>query len=157
MLGQLFIDLDGTIADFDRHHETVFGIRSSKLTDNVDWAKVRESKDFYLNMPPMEDFPELWDFVKAQGPVILTGVPSANKVPEAEANKRAWVAKHLGPHVLVICCPSSQKYAYCKPGDVLVDDWEKYKKRWLKAGGLWVTHTSARETIQALTYIGFVK
>ena len=38
---QLFVDMDGVLADFDRHHETITGYRSSKLLDNADWAAIR--------------------------------------------------------------------------------------------------------------------
>jgi hypothetical protein len=58
---QLFVDMDGVLADFDAHHETVFGIRSSKLTDDVDWEKVRGIIVFYSDMPPMPDMPVLWN------------------------------------------------------------------------------------------------
>jgi beta-phosphoglucomutase-like phosphatase (HAD superfamily) len=33
MTMQLFVDMDGVLADFDRHHETVFGARADTLTD----------------------------------------------------------------------------------------------------------------------------
>ena len=48
----LFVDMDGVLADFDAHHEAVLGVRSDKQTDNVDWLRVRDIKDFYLNIPP---------------------------------------------------------------------------------------------------------
>jgi hypothetical protein len=50
-----FYRLDGVLADFDGGHGTVFGFRSDKLLDNVDWDAVNRLKDFYLNIPPMPD------------------------------------------------------------------------------------------------------
>ena len=38
---QIFVDMDGVLADFDTGHEIVFGIRSDKLADNVDWPAVQ--------------------------------------------------------------------------------------------------------------------
>ena len=83
---------------------------------------------------------------------MLTGVPRS--VEEAPDNKRAWVRKHLGAHVEVRCCRLSQKSLHAKLGDVLIDDWEKYRRLSLKAGGRWITHRSAAETISELEALG---
>ncbi len=150
---QLFVDMDGVLADFDAHHETVFGVRACKKVDNVDWAAVRAIQDFYLNIPPMPDMEELWAHVEQFDPTVLTGVPSS--VPEAVHNKCSWVRKNLGDRVGVICCPSREKSNYLTPGDILIDDWEKYRDLWIGKGGRWITHTSASNTIRQLSEMGF--
>ena len=61
--------------------------------------------------------------------------------------------KHIGT-VPVWCCRSSEKYKAAEPGDILIDDWDKYKHLWTGAGGLWITHRSADETIQELAALG---
>lgn len=144
--------MDGVLADFDSHHEAVFGFRSCKLADNVDWGRVRAVKTFYLDMPPMPDFDALWKRIGCYRPIVLTGVPWS--VEEAASNKRAWVAKHIGPAVEVRCCQSKNKSMHCSPGDVLIDDWEKYRSLWVDAGGRWVTHVDAEETSRRLSMIG---
>lgn len=149
---QLYVDMDGVLADFDRHHEEVFGVKPCKIADNVDWAKIRAVKDFYLNIPPMPDFDALWDRIKHHKPIVLTGIPSS--VAEAAENKRAWARKHLGEHVEVRCCRSKEKSLHAKPGDILIDDWTKYQSLWERVGGLWITHTSAAETAKALDELG---
>lgn len=151
---QVFVDMDGVLADFDAHHETVFGVRSDKKLDNVDWLKVRDCPGFYADIPPMADMRELWDFVSRlrPHPIVLTGVPKS--VEEAPKNKRAWVRKNLGPAVQVICTRSADKALYCRPGDILIDDWEKYRHVWEAAGGRWITHTSASASIDQLLEMG---
>lgn len=144
----VYLDLDGVLANFDAHHESVFGVRPDRVLDNVDWDKVRAHKDFYLHIPPMPDMRELWEFVAPFNPTVLTGIPSS--VAEAPLNKMSWVAHHIGPHVDVICCPPRHKCRFAKPGDVLIDDYEKYKQLWLDAGGRWITHRSAAESISEL-------
>jgi hypothetical protein len=84
---------------------------------------------------------------------VLTGVPDS--VEEAPENKRAWVRKHLCSSVEVRCCRSREKCLHAASGDILIDDWEKYRDLWLSKGGQWITHKSAAETIAALTAIGF--
>jgi hypothetical protein len=145
---QLYLDMDGVLADFAAHHEAVFGFKPCKKADNVDWEAVRRQEGFYADIPPMVDMPVLWRFTKALKPIILTGVP--RNVPEATANKTAWVRKHLGPNVPVMCVPAREKSLWCKPGDILVDDWEKHRLRWLTAGGIWITHVSAAHSIAQL-------
>jgi hypothetical protein len=151
-MSRIFIDLDGTLADFDLGHERAFGARPDKEKDDVDWERVRETPNFYRDLPPMGDYRVLWNAVKHHRPIILTGVPK--DVPEAAGNKLAWVNRVLGP-VDVICCRSKDKASYCSPGDVLVDDWEKHRALWEAAGGHWVTHTSAAESLRQLKELGF--
>jgi hypothetical protein len=149
---QLYVDMDGVLADFDRHYETVFGFRPCKLADNVDWGAVRAIAGFYQAIPPMADLDALWARIAPYKPIVLTGIPSS--VEEAADNKRAWVRKNLGDDVQVICCPSKDKSLHAKPGDILIDDWEKYRHLWLKVGGRWITHTSAADTDRALAELG---
>ncbi|CAH2600993.1 conserved protein of unknown function [Rhodovastum atsumiense] len=149
---KIFVDMDGVLADFDAGHVRVFGYRPDKLADNVDWQKVRAVPGFYLNLPPMPDMRELWAAVAPHDPIVLTGVPPS--VREAPDNKRAWVRKYLGSHVEVRCCRSKEKCLHAAPGDILIDDWEKYKALWIGKGGRWITHTSASTTIRALRTLG---
>ncbi|MBS7707901.1 hypothetical protein [Chelatococcus asaccharovorans] len=150
---RIFVDMDGVLANFDAHHEAVFGIRPDKKVDNVNWQQVRDHKGFYAGIPPMDDMMELWNFVTKHDPyrIVLTGIPYS--VEEAESNKRGWIAKHLGDHVEVRCCKSRDKSLHAEPGDILIDDWDKYRHLWVKRGGTWITHTSATNTIAELTKI----
>jgi hypothetical protein len=146
--------MDGVLADFDKGYEQAFGVRPNKLSDDVVWEQVRAYKDFYRMLPPMPDLQELWVFARNHNPIILTGVPSDAKVPEAQGNKEAWVRFHLGSSIEVRCVRSSEKCLHAKPGDILVDDWEKHKPKWLAVGGIWITHVSASESIRQLKELG---
>jgi hypothetical protein len=147
---QLFCDADGVLVDFDTGYEKAFGVRPDKAADNVNWAKIARTKDFYKNLPIMADAMELWQFIKPLRPIILTGIPSS--VPEAAQNKREMIAHHFGADVQVVTCLSKEKYLHQKAGcrNVLIDDWPKYQHLWVQAGGIWITHTSAKQTIADL-------
>lgn len=146
---QLFVDMDGVLADFDSGYEREFGVRPSKGTDNVDWKRVAQRRDFYRDLPPMPDFLELWEGVAPYQPIILTGVPAS--VREASDNKRAWVDRHIGSFQRVIGCPSRDKCLHMtSPGDILIDDWDKYRDLWIARGGRWITHTSAIKSLTEL-------
>jgi hypothetical protein len=148
----IYVDLDGTLADFDKHYENLFGVKPDKKTENVDWGKIKNYPNFYEGIPPMRDMRMLWSFLMrcVKNPIVLTGIPNPD-IKEAPANKKAWVRKHLGAGVEVICTRSREKHKECKPGDILIDDWTKYRHLWEDAGGIWVTHTSAEDTVKQLT------
>lgn len=148
---RVWVDMDGVLADFDAGYERAFGEKPCKVKDNVDWAKVRNVKGFYENLPLMPDALELWNYLKPHNPIILTGVPDS--VEEAPRNKIAWAKKHL-PGARVFTCASKEKCIYASEGDILIDDWTKYKHLWEAAGGRFIVHTSAAESIAALKKLG---
>ena len=100
----------------------------------------------------MPDLSELWSYIGKHNPIVLTGVPRS--VAEAPDNKRAWIRKNVGGEVEVRCCRSREKCLHARPGDILIDDWEKYRRLWVARGGRWITHRSASQTISALSAIG---
>jgi hypothetical protein len=149
----LFIDLDGVLSDFNGFYLQQFGARLTRQQGDKDppdmWENIRRHGTFYREMPPLQDARELWEGVRRWNPVVLTGVPYV-EVPTAEAQKRAWLKEHLGSDVPIICCRSKDKRLHGKPGDVLVDDWDKYQNLWVNMGGIFVLHRSARETLAVL-------
>jgi hypothetical protein len=146
---QLYVDMDGVLADFDRHHEKHFGIKPSREKDNVDWEDVRSVPNFFRTIPPMLDAMQLWDGIKHMKPIVLTGVPQSLR-EIASANKKAWVASHIPGNPKTICCRSKEKYLFAKAGDILIDDWEKYRYLWEGRGARWIAHTSAVDTLKQL-------
>lgn len=154
-MSQLFLDLDGVLADFDTAYARISGYRPQRGVDgrDVDWELVGQQDAFYASLPPMPDYRLLWDHAAPYSPIIITGVPWSIRTVDAE--KRAWVRRHLGPQVQVITCPSKDKSRYMERGDLLVDDWEKYRHLWVGRGGRWITHTSAANTIRQLREMGY--
>jgi hypothetical protein len=148
---RLYCDMDGVAADFDRHYRDLFGAPRERHTN---WDDVRSVPDFFLNIPVMRDWPTLWAFIKPYRPLFLTGCPLS--VNPAANHKVEWVHKHVGDEVPVICCKARHKKLYCRPGDVLIDDTEEYRGLWESAGGIWITHKSAVDSIEMLKSKGFV-
>lgn len=149
---QLFVDLDGVLADFDGFYLHQFGKpldRGGESDPPGMWENIRQHGTFYRDMPPLADAEELWNGVRRWNPVVLTGVPYT-QVPEAERHKRAWMQEHFGADVPVVCCKSRHKYRHGKPGDVLVDDWAKYQDLWVRMGGVFVLHRSAKDSLAVL-------
>lgn len=145
---QLFLDCDGVLADFNGPAKAHFGLpprkANTQLGEKLFWASLRAQKDWYFNLPLMHDARRLFDGVKHLNPVILTGCPAGGW---AEPQKLAWGAKNF-PGTPMICCPSVDKRLYMKPGDVLVDDYPKYRHLWEEAGGVFILHESADKSIE---------
>lgn len=146
----VFLDCDGVLADFDTYAETYFGmpprVYEAKVGSGQFWSELEAKGDFYRNLPLMADAKALFDGVKHLHPTILTGCPRGNW---AQGQKVAWAAEHF-PGVPIITCRSADKRDYAKPGDVLIDDWAQHRHRWIKMGGVFITHHDAASSLAAL-------
>lgn len=151
---QLFLDCDGVLASFDEYALEIFGLppraAEKKLGTPRFWADLQSHEGFYEKLPLMPDARELFEAVEHLNPIILTGCPQGEW---AEPQKRAWGKKHF-PHTTMICCMSKDKRNHMLPGDVLVDDWPKYRELWEEAGGIFILHTSAKDSIAKLKELG---
>lgn len=149
-LPHIFLDCDGVLADFDTYAEAYFGMPPREYERQVGspkfWAELEAKGDFYRRLPVMPDAHILMEGVRHLNPTILTGCPRGNW---AEAQKVAWAEEHF-PGVPIITCRSSDKRLHAKPGDVLIDDWNQHRSRWIEHGGVWITHTDAETSLDAL-------
>lgn len=156
---QLFLDCDGVLADFDgaflklsngipcREYEDTHGTRKF-------WSLIYKHGSFFRDLDFMEDAVELLDAVAHLNPIILTGTPYGDWAP---TQKQEWKDEKIGSHVKMITCLSREKCLHCKPGDILVDDMLKYKHLWEEAGGIFIHHTSTKNTLAELERLGCLK
>jgi hypothetical protein len=149
-MAQLYLDLDGVLADFDMGAQAVLGMHPRLFQEQwgttAFWRRLAMSKEFYNTLPLLPDAHRLMDAVAHRRPIILTGLPRGNW---AEAQKRDWVERHF-PGMRVITTMARDKPRYCKPGDILVDDQERYREGWEKVGGRFVHHVDAERTLALL-------
>lgn len=151
---QIFCDMDGVLADMHGHYLATFGEPFTLGSAPEGWAcKVASIKTWWADIPPMPDAMELWEHIAPHNPIIITGTPRTGYL-QAVAHKRAWASKYIGDDVPVICCPSAAKSDYAKFGDVIIDDWVKYRHLWEAKGGRWILHTSAQQSIRELEEMG---
>lgn len=154
-MSQIFIDCDGVLADFDSAARELFG-RDSREAEEVlgtptFWKRIRGRHNFYRNLALLPDAMDLYQAVAHLNPIILTGCPVGGW---SEPQKTAWAAQHF-PGVRMITCMSREKSRHLvHPGDVLVDDYLRYRELWEKAGGVFIHHVSARESIRQLGELG---
>jgi hypothetical protein len=152
----LWLDLDGVLADFDRRAREMCGDAIVDDKDRGDelWSIVHKDPHLYRDLTSCIGSMSLWLAACATGwPVkILTAIPRRTTMPHAEADKRAWCARLLGPTVPVEIGPYSRdKWKHCKPGDILIDDRADNIDDWVKkGGGVGILHTSVGSTLAQL-------
>jgi hypothetical protein len=154
-MNQLFLDCDGVLADFDSAAEQLFNRNSREAEDALGtdefWRRLRTHDNFYTNLPLLPDAMHLYHAVAHLNPIILTGCPQGGW---SEPQKVAWAARHF-PGVPILTCRSRDKRLYLRnPGDLLVDDYLKYRHLWEEAGGIFVHHISAEQSIDRLAALG---
>ena len=115
------------------------------------WRSLAREPDFFGELPLKPDAVRLYQGVEHLRPAILTGLPRGGW---AEPQKRRWAARHF-PGVEVIATEAALKHSHCRPGDVLVDDQDRYRGLWEAAGGHFIHHRSAEESLAALAALGF--
>jgi hypothetical protein len=94
---------------------------------------------------------DLYQAVAHLNPIILTGCPEGGW---SEPQKLSWAARHF-PGVKMITCLSKEKFLHMmSPGDVLVDDYLRYRELWENAGGIFIYHISTKESIRLLAALG---
>ena len=152
---QVFVDLDGVLADFYQGCFNLTGRIIDQFTeDDALWDAIRAHGNFYYELPVMHDAMELWGGLKSHLPRVLTGIPYS--IPNVSTQKRLWVQECIDRHATVITCRSRDKYLHGEPGDILIDDRLKYSKYWVNMGGIFVHHTSARDTLEQLDRLRYV-
>jgi len=138
---QLYLDCDGVLADFDEGAELVFGMHPRKYEylhgSKEFWRTLHETSEFYAELPLMLDARALYNACAHWNPIILTGCPQGGW---AQAQKLRWRDRNF-PGVNMITTLSKNKRDHAKPGDVLVDDMEKYRHLWEEMGGVFVLYT----------------
>ena len=145
----LYLDLDGVMADFDRHHTSIFGPMPSGDFDDLHWAKIHAIPDFFRNLPLKSDALDLF-YALPMVPVILTSCPRTGYQNVAR-QKRAWVREHLGDMVILPVIGGHNKPMFMhRPGDILIDDYGKNCRAWEAEGGIAIKHETAEQTLEKL-------
>ena len=152
----VYLDCDGVLADFDKGAAKIFRMSPGEYERRFGlkkfWGALASAPEFFNSLELMPDALALFAAVRHLNPVILTGLPRGNW---AEPQKRRWAERHF-PGVKVITTSAALKREHCHPGDALVDDRDKYRHLWEGAGGIFVHHRNAADSIAKLRERGFI-
>jgi hypothetical protein len=156
MRRQIYLDCDGVLADFNRGAEAILGLAPDaferKYGPELFWQKLAAAESFFERLEVLPDARDLYEAVRPKAPIILTGMPHGKW---AEPQKRRWARRHF-PGVPMITTMAALKREHCHPGDVLVDDRLDHRHLWEAEGGLFIRHTSAAASIEALEAAGYI-
>jgi 5'(3')-deoxyribonucleotidase len=150
---QLFLDCDGVLADFDAGANAILGMGPADFEQRHGkgefWKRLARAPDFYARLPLMADARILFEAVEHLRPIILTGLPLGKW---AAPQKVRWADEHF-PGTHIITCMARDKYRHMKGADVLVDDQLRHRDKWEDAGGIFVHHQNAKESLERLSRI----
>ena len=149
----LFLDCDGVLADFDAGAKAILGMGPADFQKRHGsgefWKRLARAPNFYGDLREMPDAQRLFEAVKHLKPTILTGLPLGKW---AAPQKERWAAEHF-PGVPIITTMARQKHEHMEPGDVLVDDRENHRHLWENAGGVFIHHKNAEDSLRQLAAI----
>lgn len=153
---RIYLDCDGVLADFDSGATAVLGLPpgvfEKRFGLRIFWAKLESAPDFFGGLDLLPDAMVLYEAVRDRDPVILTGLPRG---AWAEPQKRRGARRHF-PGVEVITTSAALKREHCHPGDVLVDDNDRFRHLWEREGGVFVHQVNAARSIADLRRLGYL-
>ena len=155
---EIYVDMDGVLADFFGEWAKLIGVNNWKQIQNVDAAldKVREQDDFWTNLPMTSNATALLNAIKKfKGKYNILSAPLPND-PKSAPGKQEWIKKNLAsfPPAKVILDHDKAKYAKQSDGtpNALIDDYGENIKKWEAAGGVGIKHkdTTVQNTVKQL-------
>jgi len=154
----IYIDLDGVITDFNRQFQSLETNKSKllpyqyikKYNDETFWSLIKPfGIPFWSKMKWKLDGQDLLQWIHKHTKGItkeFLSTPSEEK--ESEIGKKIWI-KNMTHN----CYPlilSKEKFKYATPTSILIDDYDKNIKEWIKAGGIGILHINTKDTIKQL-------
>lgn len=140
----IYVDLDGVLADFDAHFPEVFGLSHQGMADDAMWATINAHPSYFLDMPACPGAIEFFRGLETRNlrPIILTACPRTN-YKNAALQKRQWVRQHLGKHVTVLPVMGGRNKGLFMhaEGDILIDDFITNVDAWRNLNGVGILHT----------------
>lgn len=156
---QIYVDLDGVLADFELLLFERYGLRVNTCDDAAMWEAIAHYDDnhgeWFYDLQPMHDAHLLWDYVKKYNPTILTATGRREDI--AAAQKRKWVLKQfeIPDDRIITVRKSEMKAQWAKPNAILIDDnFPRSITSWTAAGGIGIIRSNARLPIAELKRLG---
>lgn len=156
---KIFCDLDGVMADLDKHVKEVTGKTFLELratgTGFTEFVKNEreQGNTVFDTLDKMPDADQLWNYIVKYEPTVLTATGWPQE--KAAAEKIRWVHENLhGFDEILYVTSGKDKRKYAAPNHILIDDRDKAILPWREAGGIGIRHTSAAETIRELQKLG---
>jgi hypothetical protein len=147
---KLFVDLDGTLTNFNKAVAKLGPTAEAGLSEDAIQADKQIMYDaiekagepFWAKMEWLPDGKELWKIVEKFHPVLLS---SPGKFQYAPSGKQTWVKNNL-PGISLFLTESKSEYIDPYDMSVLIDDNRNNIGAWEEMGGEGILHTSTADT-----------
>lgn len=154
---EVYVDMDGVLADFFAEYAKLAGITSGNYRD-IPPAKADPTldkmvgTDFFARLPKFPSADKLLDIVvNAAGSYNICSSPLRGDHENSAKNKKVWISKHLKvqPKNIFIVANKS-KYAKNADGmpNVLIDDRGKNITEWEAAGGIGIKYQADEDSLK---------
>lgn len=154
---EVYVDMDGVIADFFTEYAKLAGIESGNYRD-IPPAKTDPTlnkmvgTDFFARLPKIASADQLIAMVvKLYGHYHICSSPLRGDFENSEKWKRVWIQKHLNPQPKdIIITPNKAKYAKQADGtpNILIDDRGSNISAWESAGGIGIKYQADEDSLQ---------
>lgn len=156
---EVYLDMDGVVADFFTEYAKIAGIESGNYRD-IPPAKTDPTlqkmvgTDFFARLPKFNSADQLVDMiVKMYGHYHICSSPLRGDHEGSEKYKKVWIQKHLNPQpVDVVITPNKAKYAKQADGtpNILIDDRGSNISAWEAAGGIGIKYQADEDSLQTI-------
>jgi 5'(3')-deoxyribonucleotidase len=167
MTNNIYIDMDGVVADFN---VTAMHYLNANTTDleqtNVrgrwptsEWEKLKTIPNFYRILPKTPFADQIIALARrfrdelGWNLYMLTAIPKDNDMPDCFYDKFLWMQEYYSDIPVRFGPYSYDKQKHAKPGDILVDDRVSNCKEWTDAGGdsYLISHQNYETILETLT------
>lgn len=152
---EIFVDMDGVIADFDKQFKEFSGQNSKEYEQEngtkAFWKLIDKiGVKYWSEMSWMPEGKELWNYVAPYNPKLLSAPSRSNN---SRLGKKEWVEKHL-PGVQLILAERPNKQNYSGRDKILIDDNKQTITEWKANSGIGLHFISTTQTIEELKKLG---
>ena len=153
--------MDGVLCDFEKNIKNTLGISIQKWMSinpkHERWQPIVAKKDFWANMPWLNDGKNLWRFIEKYNPHILSA--ASQEDPNCKMGKHRWIFRNLNmPAGRIHLVQRHEKQTFAKTGgqpSILIDDYVKNTREFSMRGGIGITFKNASQVIRELKRLGF--
>ena len=156
---EVYLDMDGVLADFFTEYAKLAGIESGNYRD-IPPAKTDPTlqkmvgTDFFARLPKTQSADQIVAMVvKMYGHYHICSSPLRGDFEGSEKYKRIWIQKHLKPQpVDILITPNKAKYAKQADGtpNILIDDRGSNITAWEAAGGIGIKYQADEDSLQTI-------
>ena len=156
---EVYLDMDGVLADFFTEYAKLAGIESGNYRD-IPPAKTDPTlnkmvgTDFFARLPKLRNADQLVAMiVKLYGHYHICSSPLRGDHENSAEQKKVWIEKHLNPQPKdIVITPNKAKWAKQSDGtpNILIDDRGSNISAWEAAGGIGIKYQADEDGLDVV-------